>query len=38
MVVVDAIELPVGTGWFEVVCRDEEGDYGPYQVEVRPPS
>ncbi|MBQ72375.1 MAG: arylsulfatase [Planctomycetaceae bacterium] len=38
MVVVDAIELPVGTGWFEVVCRDEESDYGPYQVEVRPPS
>ena len=37
-VVVDAIELPVGTGWFEVVCRDAEGDYGPYQVEVRPPS
>ncbi|MBC03814.1 MAG: arylsulfatase [Phycisphaerae bacterium] len=37
-VVLENVALPAGTGWFEVRCRDAEGEYGPYQVEIRPAS
>ena len=35
-VVLKEVDVPPGTGWLEVRCRDADGEYGPHQVEVRP--
>ena len=35
-VVLKEVDVPSGRGWLEVRCRDVDGEYGPYQVELRP--